>query len=195
MAPLSAVRFKTDFPAFTHTAVDFFGPLIIKIGRKTDKRWGALYTCLTSRAVHLDTVEGLFAKNFLMAFRRFIVICGAPKEMVSECGTNFTLASKELRAELKQVDFERVARGLRPLGVDFKWYFNPPASSHQGGVFERMIGLTRSCLRRMMKDLSFRRPNEHCLRTIFADIQGVINSRPLMPCGTDITSYDVITGT
>ena len=74
---------------------------------------------------------------------------------MSDNATNFTSADKELKADLKQVDFERVALGLRPLGVDFKWSFNPPAASHQGGVFERMIGLTRACLRRMMKDLSF----------------------------------------
>ena len=194
MAPLPASRFQTDLPAFSYSAVDYFGPLVVKLTtRKSTKRWGALITCLTSRAVHLDLVNGLDAKEFLMTFRRFISVYGSPKEMLSDNGGNFTRADKELKADFKEVDFQRISDGLCPLGINFRWKFNPPRCSHQGGIFERMIGWTRSCLRQMMKDIAFRRPTDPGLRTILKEIEGVINSRPLMPCGTDPTTYDVIT--
>lgn len=194
MAPLPASRFKINLPAFSYSAVDYFGPLTIKLTtRKSEKRWGCLITCLTSRAVHIDVVDGLDTKQFLMAFRRFISVYGPPKEMISDNGANFTSADVELKAEFKRVNLDRIAQGLKPQGVDFRWSFNPPAASHQGGVFERMIGATRRCLRWTMKDLAFRRPSDSELRTILKEIEGIINSRPLTPCGTDPSSYDVIT--
>lgn len=37
-------------PPFTFTGVNLFGPLTVKWGRRTAKRWGCLFTCLTTRA-------------------------------------------------------------------------------------------------------------------------------------------------
>ncbi len=42
-------------PAFTNTAVDYFGPFLISYDRgKTAKRYRALFVCLTKRAVYLE---------------------------------------------------------------------------------------------------------------------------------------------
>ena len=42
-------------PPFTYCAVDFFGPWYIKEQRKEVKRYGVLSTCMSSRAIHLET--------------------------------------------------------------------------------------------------------------------------------------------
>lgn len=53
MADLPRDRITPDHPPFTNVGVDFFGPFEIRWGRKTAKRYGVIFTCLTIRAVHL----------------------------------------------------------------------------------------------------------------------------------------------
>ena len=40
-------------PLFTFSAVDYFGPWFVKEGHRELKRYGVLFTCLSSRAIHL----------------------------------------------------------------------------------------------------------------------------------------------
>ena len=56
MAPLPLNRLETSLKAFTRVAVDFGGPFITiqGRGRRREKRYLCLFTCLTSRAVHLE---------------------------------------------------------------------------------------------------------------------------------------------
>ena len=194
MAPLPASRFQTGHPAFTYTAVDYFGPLHVKVKRSTVKRWGCLMTCLTTRAVHLEVAHCLETDSFLMAFRRFAATYPSVKEMLSDNGTNFVGADHDLKKEFSEaIKFQDLAHGLRNDSVDFRWKFNPPAVSHQGGVFERMIGLVRSCLRQTMRDISYRTPSDESLLTMMKGIEGVLNLRPLLPAGVDPGSFDVLT--
>ena len=58
MADLPKERLATHKHPFCHTAVDYFGPLEIGLSRnRTDKRYVALFTCLTTRAVYLDLAK------------------------------------------------------------------------------------------------------------------------------------------
>ena len=51
------LRVADGFPAFSNTAMDMFGPVQIKIGRKTLKEAQVIiFTCMTSRAIHLELV-------------------------------------------------------------------------------------------------------------------------------------------
>ena len=59
-------------PPFTYCAVDYFGPFIVKDGRKEMKRYGVLFTCMASRAIHLETANSLETDAFINALRRFI---------------------------------------------------------------------------------------------------------------------------
>ncbi|XP_074627004.1 uncharacterized protein LOC141885000 [Acropora palmata] len=49
----------TPAPPFTYVGVDYFGPYVTKEGRKERKGYGALFTCLVSRAVHIEVAHSL----------------------------------------------------------------------------------------------------------------------------------------
>ena len=68
MADLPDDRLEPS-PPFTYCAVDYFGPWLIKEGRRELKRYGVLFTCLASRAIHLETANALTTDAFINALR------------------------------------------------------------------------------------------------------------------------------
>ena len=81
---------------FANVGVDYFGPFTVKIGRRKEKRWCYLFTCLTVRAVHIGIVPKLDTDFCLNAIMRFIARRGKPVKMISDNGTSFIGAEKEL---------------------------------------------------------------------------------------------------
>ena len=163
-------------PPFTYTGVDYFGPFLIKEGRREVKRYGALFTCLVSRAVHIEVASTLESSSFIQALRRFIARRGPVREMRSDNGSNFVGAHNELLQAIQEMDHEEIRAKLQRENID--WTFNPPAASHMGGVWERQIKTTRKILAGLMDEYG------HCLdeesfRTLLCEVEAVINSRPL----------------
>ena len=79
MPPIPTERVSVAVP-FTNTGVDYFGPLYIKVKRGTQKVWVCLYTCLTTRAVHLELMQDMSTEQFLLGFRRFVAQHGKPNK-------------------------------------------------------------------------------------------------------------------
>ena len=99
MADLPEDRLEPS-PPFTYSAVDYFGPWLVKEGQKNVKRYGVLFTCLVSRAVHLETAISLDTSSFLNAYRRFIGRRGPVRQLRTDCGTNFVGSKTELQSVL-----------------------------------------------------------------------------------------------
>ena len=76
---LSKDRTEPD-PPFTYSAVDYFGPFFIKEGRRKVKRYGVLLTCMSSRAVHIETSTTLEADSYINALRRFLAERGPVRQ-------------------------------------------------------------------------------------------------------------------
>ena len=98
MSDLPPLRLAPYTPPFHYTSCDYFGPYIVKIGRnKTTKHYGVLFTCLNTRAVHLELAVDCSTLEFLQVLRRFLSIRGQPAMMMSDNGTQFVGAARELR--------------------------------------------------------------------------------------------------
>ena len=159
--------------------MDYFGPLYVPVRRSTEKRWGFLFTCLTTRAVHLEIVPSLDTSSCVMGIERFIARRGTPSTIWSDNGTNFVGAEKELLACIKSWN------GMAPNFFAHKgvtWKFNPPGAPHHGGSWERLV---RSVKRVLYDILGSRRVTEEVLGTTLCLVEQTLNSRPITPVSTD----------
>ena len=100
MADLPSERLVPDQPPFTFVGVDYFGPVLVKQKRSHVKRYGCIFTCLTTRAIHIEIAHSLDTDPFISAMRRFIARRGRPQVVRSDNGTNFHAGERELRAAL-----------------------------------------------------------------------------------------------
>ncbi|XP_062713760.1 uncharacterized protein LOC134290608 [Aedes albopictus] len=174
MAPLPKVRVTPYVRPFTFVGVDYFGPVMVKVGRSIVKRWIGLFTCLTVRAVHLEVVHSLSKESCVMAVRRFISRRGAPAEIFSDNGTNFVGASNQLKQEIEQLD-EHLASTFT--NTTTRWSFNPPGAPHMGGAWERMVRSVKVAIGDLLN--AQRRPDDEVLETVMVEAEAMINSRPL----------------
>ena len=79
MGQLPSLRVATGLPPFSNTEIDMFGPFHIRLNRKTLKEAQVvIFTCMTTRAIHLELVTDKSTDTFLMAFRRFACLRGHP---------------------------------------------------------------------------------------------------------------------
>ena len=112
MAPLPEARLMAYEPPFSYTGMDLFGPLHVKHGRGTTKRWCCLFTCLTTRCVHLEVVNSMDTDDFVMCLRRFINRRGEVKEIKCDNGSNFVGAQRELKESLEKWNQGRIESEL-----------------------------------------------------------------------------------
>ena len=112
MAVLPKERLKPHTHPFAYTGIDYFGPMTVVIGRRREKRYGCLFTCLNTRAVHIEPTHTLNADSFLMAFRRFIALRGTPNTIFSDNGTNLVAGEKEIREGIANLNSQQVANEI-----------------------------------------------------------------------------------
>lgn len=182
MADLPQMRLQSDGAPFEHVGMDYFGPLIVKRGRSEVKRYGVIFTCMSSRGAHLEISHSLETDACINAIRRFMARRGPVKSITSDNGTNIVGAEKELREMLSRLDQSKISNFLGNKGIE--WYFNPPTASHFGGAWERMIRTTRKILYSLLKEQGSMLDDE-MLSTVFCEAENILNNRPLTTTSTD----------
>jgi len=188
MGNLPEVRLTDRVRPFTYTGVDCFGPMEVKIGRRREKRYGIIFTCMTVRAIHIELLENMSTDSTILAFRRFIARRGCPQEMWSDCGTNFRGMNSELSRLWASLDQERLKTVMGLKGIN--WRFNPPRAPHMGGVWERLIRSVKTALTVTLKEKA---PKQETLLTLLAEAENIVNSRPLTHVSIDPSDPEALT--
>lgn len=186
MSELPVARRRLYKPAFYSMGIDCFGPFQVKLGRRSEKRWGIIYKCLTTRAVHLDLLHSLDSDSFLMSLRRFIARRGTPAELYLDQGTNFKAREKELREAFNGLSLE-LQQLLAKKKIAF--HFNPPAAPHFGGAWEREIRSVKSALYTVIGVQSV---SEEVLCTVLLEVEAILNKKTLGYTSSNIADLDTI---
>lgn len=154
--------------------VDYFGPFNVKRGRSYVKRYGVIFTCLTSRAVHLEVSASLDTDSYINALRRFIARRGQVSKIRSDNGTNFVGAERELARAISNWNVSQIHTSMLQKNVD--WKFNPPAGSHHGGVWERLIRSVRRIMNSVLREQTL---DDEGINTLMCEIESTMNERPI----------------
>eukprot|EP00795_Rhopilema_esculentum_P011295 gene11295-21485_t len=91
-SPLPPYRVSQD-AAFSQIGIDFAGPLFVRDIYNNDnqsyKCYIALFSCASTRAIHLELVPDLRGSTFIRALKRFISRRGIPARILSDNGKTF----------------------------------------------------------------------------------------------------------
>ena len=181
MADLPPERLEPNKPPFSYIGLDCFGPIYVKLGRAEVERYGCIFTCLNTRAIHIEKLEDVSTDSFINGLRRFICWRGKPEKIWCDNGTNFKGAEAELKRSLKSLNQNEITSYCSKLETE--WKFIPPGASHMGGIWERMIRTIRKIF---LSLLSSTRLLDETLETTFCEIESIINGRPLTKISDDI---------
>ncbi|XP_045206117.2 uncharacterized protein LOC123558303 [Mercenaria mercenaria] len=179
MPPLPEMRVNKAKP-FSKIGLDYTGPLQIK------KVWVCLFTCMVTRAVHLEMVQDMSTEEFLLCFRRFVTQRGSPSEIFSDNAAQFKLASDTIDKVWKRIVHSEDVQNYIT-NEKIVWKFNVEMAPWMGGFYERLVGIVKRTLRKAIgKQLLT------CiqLQTVLKEVEAVVNSKPLVYV-SDIQVYDL----
>lgn len=162
MAVLPIERLDYGCRPFANVGIDCFGPITITKSRsRQEKRYGLIFTCLTTRAIQIEVLESMTGPDCLAAISIFGNQWTVPDVIRCDNGTNFVWASKNYQGRKGEVP---------------EWKFNPPLAPHMGGVWERMIKTVKNTLNGMQMPEKITQTE---LRVFLSKVVDVVNSRPL----------------
>ena len=182
--PLPQIRTCASVP-FTITGIDFTGTLYVRSNHTEEKVYIYLFTCATSRAIHLEIVTDLTVETFLLAFRRFASRRSLPQILMSDNASTYLAAADELQ---KLLQSERLTEALGRKGV--QWKFIPKRAPWYGGWWERLIGLTKMCLKKV---LGRSRISLVVLQKLIVEVEATLNDRPLTHVSSDLSDAEPLT--
>lgn len=168
--------------------MDLFGPLYVKHGRGTAKRWCCLFTCLNTRSVHLELVNSMDTDDFIMCLRRFLNRCGEVLELPCDNGSNFVGAEWELRESIEEWNGQKIDRELLQHGC--KWVFQSPTASSMSGIWERMVQCAKTALKAI---LGSRTVTDTVLQTLLTEVEQILNGRALTANSDDSNDLQPLT--
>ncbi|GBN95285.1 hypothetical protein AVEN_207930-1 [Araneus ventricosus] len=184
----------TPISAFANCGIDFCGPFLIKFKNQRkgiySKIYVAILICLSTKAIHLETVSDLSSEAFIASLKRFIARRGKMAMIITDNATNFKGAKSELNRlfNLIRKPDESLANYLSSERINCKLI--PPRSPNFGGLWEAGV---KSFKYHLKRTIGLYKVTLEEFNTIIIQIEGILNSRPLSPLSSDINEYEVLT--
>ena len=180
--PMERVNFQSPF---LFTGFDFTGHIFVKFNSECVKMYVLLFTCLNVRAVHLELLPSMSSNQFLQAFIRFTNAYRIPKVVYSDNQSTFLNSINIVSGCKVDSDFSKFL-----IENSIKHATIPVYSAWFGGAWERMVGLMK---RTLHKVVGRRKLDYFYLLTVLSDIQTAINNRPLCHVSNDDLNSKIIT--
>jgi hypothetical protein len=175
MGQLPKERLKPG-ECFQYIALDYLGPISVWENGEECKSYVMLANCLVSRAVHLELVLSADTESFVDAIRRYVGRRGKFSLCILDNQASFVKGAEYFKELNTYVDWKRVIESEKmPKGMNFQ--FAPPRAPHFNGVSERLVRVVKNCLKRTLNNKD--KLDSWSLYTVLAEIEGIINSRPL----------------
>ena len=183
--PLPSCRIQ-ETPPFTVTGVDFTGTLYYKTSEsKLNKAYVCLFICAITCAIHLELVTDMTTVAFIYAFRRFSSRRSLPSHMISDNGTTFISACKTIQDIFNDPSVKSHLNNR-----NIQWSFIPKRAPWFGGFYERLIGITKTTLRKVLGRTSVTLDE---LTTLLIEVEAVINDRPITYVNNDVNEITPLT--
>lgn len=120
MGELPHQRLAYGQRTFTYCGMDYyFGPMLVTIGRRPAKRWGVIFTCLKTRAIHLELASSNATSSAIKSLRRILSRRGQPTEIYSDNGINLVGTNSELQKALIDGNYDDIVEKMTNRGI--KW--------------------------------------------------------------------------
>lgn len=195
MGALPLARVNDRSKPFAATIVDYAGPYDIRAskgrGQSSYKGYVAVFVCMATKAVHLETVGDLTTQSFLHALDRFIARRGFCTDMYSDNGTNFVGASNDNQRSLQEFE-QTISREIVPFLTikNIQWHFSPPAAPHFNGLAEAAVKSMKFHLARI---IGITKLTYEEFSTVLIRIEAVLNSRPISAISDNPNDFTALT--
>ena len=170
-------------PSFSVVLMDLFGPMtirddVVRRGARIFKKvWGVVFTCASTRAVHLDVATNYSTEAVIHTVRRLMAVRGDVRMMISDPGTQLVGASTELREWRQGWDQGQLVRFGAEKSLD--WKFIMANSQHQNGATEIMVKLVKGVKKSILSVLGDTKLCLNEMFTLLAEVGNLINERPI----------------
>ncbi|GFV76149.1 integrase catalytic domain-containing protein [Trichonephila clavipes] len=192
MINLPSERVTPSAP-FLNSGMDFCGPFQIKFKNRRkgvfSKVYVAIFVCLATTAIHLEAVTDLTTEAFVAALKRLCVRRDRISTLISDNATNFKGAAAELNRFIKLICNKNGTLANYFASEAIRWKCIPPHSSNVGGLWEAGV---KSFKHHLYRTLVNSKITSEEFETIIIQIEGILNSRPLVPLSDNINEYEVL---
>ena len=160
---------------FSVVGIDFLGAIHLYDSDESTKAYILIFSCATTRAIHIELVSSMSVHHFLLALKRFIGRRGVPKIIISDNFFSFKKANSDLVKAFKtNLQSDEFSIFIADKGID--WKFIVQYAPFWGGFYERMVRSVKTPLKKVLRNAKV---DTEEMRTILVEIEMILNNRPL----------------